>query len=54
MTRARKQVAPRPIYIRPSAALRQALEDRCEVERRTLTAVVVAALEAYLAGKVRA
>ena len=49
MTRARKQSPPRPIYIRPPAALRQALEARCEEERRTLTAVVVAALEAYLA-----
>ena len=42
-----------PIYVRPTAEIRAALDARAEAERRTVRAVVEAALTAYLQTPVR-
>ena len=43
----RKQ-PPTPIYVRPTESLREQLDARAKAERRTVKAVVEAALWAYL------
>ena len=42
-----------PIYVRPTREIRAALDARAEAERRTVRAVVEAALSAYLQTPVR-
>jgi len=42
---------PTPIYIRPTPELRARLDAQCEKERRSIYAVVTAALEQYFASR---
>jgi hypothetical protein len=49
----KKQPRPRPIYVEPPDDLRDLLDERATAERRTVKAVVLAALAAYLATEVR-
>lgn len=44
----KKKQSPTPIYVRPTDALREQLDARAKQERRTVKAVVEAALWAYL------
>lgn len=43
-----------PVYVRLDVELREELDRRAQAERRTVRAVVEAALQAYLATPVRA
>jgi predicted transcriptional regulator len=43
-----KRKPPTPIYVRPTPELRERLDARAKAERRTVRAIVEAALAVYL------